>query len=499
MSESRLYDWVIKLKCDVVNNFQIHHRIKVKETSNAKLKGTRLMTFKDLHIYEALDTDFVQKENENKTVEKQIRTERITDLESFKKLCDQWNELAIKAEVPVYMSFDWLYRWWKHFGRHPKRELFVLVIYRGSELIGIAPMFLGISSIGPIVIQKRLSLMGSGVSKNELLGFTDDYGYSDFLDFIAHPGYRSIVADKITDFLLTNTLDVDVVCLQHVSDDSFVMTNIFPRLENYLKELQLEKTDKCPYLRLPDSMDEYKDNQLGSSSRRRRYRKNLNPVDNKYAVEKITNWDQVKERLEILIELHQDRWNRRGYPGTFYDERHRNFMLDMSKAACKKGWLWFAEARDDNRFGAVRMALKYHEVYYDWLTGFDGTASISKYRPGLGLLSLLIKEGIDSGASKVELLRGAERYKFDFTRQSRNNWRMTMPLYLRKSFFRVMLNELLNSLTEGYYRLQREWTLLKVHYQEKGFFKMFYSYGAFRAGTITEKLEDINLFSRNND
>lgn len=457
------------------------------------------MTTKDLYIDEALETDSVEREGENKTADKQIRTECINNEDSFKKMCDQWSDLAIKADVPVYMSFDWLSRWWKHFGRHPKRELFVIAVYRGAELIGLAPMFLGISSIGPVVIQKRLHLMGSGVSHNEFLGFTDDYGYSDLLDFIVHPGYRTIVADQITELLFANAMNVDVICLQHVSDDSFVMTNIFPRLENRLKELRLEKTDECPYLVLPDSMDEYKDNHLGSSSRRRRFRNNLNPVGNKYAIEKITNWDKAKERLEILIELHQERWNRRGYPGTFYDERHRNFMLDMSKMACEKGWLWFAEARGDNNFGAVRMALKYNESYYDWLSGFDGTASISKYRPGLGLLSLMIKEGIDSGASKVEFLRGAERYKFDFTRQSRYNWRMTIPLYLRKSFFRVLQNKLLNSLTEGYYRLQREWTLLKVHYQEKGFFKMFYSYGAFRADTISEKLDDINLLSRSKD
>lgn len=457
------------------------------------------MTIQDLNIDEAVDANFAQDKDNHRTVDKQIRTECINSEESLLKLRDQWSELSIKADTPVYMTFEWLTGWWKHFGRHPKRKLFVIVIYSGSELIGLAPLFLGISSVGPMVFQRRLHLMGSGVDDNELLGFADDYGYSDLLDFIAHPDYREIVAEYISELLFVNSMNVDVVCLQHVSDDSFVMTHIFPRLENRINELRLEKTDECPYLILPDSMDEYKDKQLGSSSRRRRFRKNLKPVNKKYAVEKITAWEKVKERLEILIELHQERWNNRGYPGAFFDERHRAFMMGMSKLACKKGWLWFAEARDDNKFGAVRMVLKYNETYYDWLSGFDDSSSISKYRPGLGLLSLLIKEGIESGARKVEFLRGSERYKFDFTPRARYNWRMTIPFYARKSLFRSLLNRTLNNLAEGYSRVYREWILFKVHYQEKGFFKMFYSYGAFRVNTISEKLKNANLFSRSND
>lgn len=434
----------------------------------------------------------------SKSDEEQVRLELIDDEELLHELYEQWKALAATIGVPVYQTYEWLSLWWKHFGKHPKRELFIVALYNKSELLGLAPLFMGTSSIGPVTFQRRLHLMGSGVAHNELLGFTDNYGYSDFLDILAHPDYKNTVAEHVTDLLDTNPMDADVACFNHVSDESFVITEILPRLKSRGIYYGKEKTDECPYVSLPDSMDEYKDGDqhLGSSSRRRRFRKNINPVGDKYPVEQATSWEEVKEGLDNLYTLHQDRWNSLGYPGGFFDERHHNFLLDMSRAAFENGWLWLKLAQDNNGFGAVRLALKYQGRYYDWASGFDASSSISKHRPGLGLLSLMIKEGIEEGDSRIELLRGAERYKFDFTRKSRDNWRLTIPFYLqRKSSLRSFVNRLLNKLAKAYYRLKREWKLLKVQYREKGYLKMFYGYISFRTDKISEKLEKFNLLS----
>lgn len=451
----------------------------------------------DFQVESAERINFVQPAAKKKQPENPpVNMEYLDREESLSEISDRWRALTLDAEVPVYLTYEWLSRWWKHFGKHPKREIFVVTLYHHAELIGLAPLFIGISSVGSVTLQKRLQLMGTGVDDNEFLGFSDAYGYSDFLDIIAHPDYREVVADKLTNLFVANPMHVDVINFHHVSDESFVMTEILPRLEDKGQNIQLEQSDVCPYLTVPDSMDEYKANQLGKSSRRRRFRKNIKPVGNKYPVEKLTSREEVMKGLDSLYELHQQRWNSLGYPGAFYDERHHSFLLDMGRKAFENGWCWLVQARDDEGCAAIRLALKYNGRYYDWSSGFNSSSSISKHRPGLGLLAMMIKEGIEEGAFRIELLRGDERYKFDFTDEARRNWKLKMPVYEDRTFFRSVINRMVEQMAGIYYRLQREYKLFDVHYkQEQNLFYSFKSYCLFRWETVLEKFKDLKLFA----
>lgn len=409
-----------------------------------------------------------------------------TEEESLIRLAEEWDELAEIAGDSVYSKFDWLFCWWKYFGRHPKREFFVVTVYSGKQLIGIAPFYIGKSAVGAFTLQRRLYLMGCGTSQNEFFGFTKDYGYSDFLDIIVHPSWYEVVAKKIGELLARNQMNVDVICLQHVNDESFVVRYLLPELENLDIAYMREKTDECPFLKLPDTLDDYIE-QTGPSSKRRRLRKNLEAVGNEYSIEQVSTPEKVQEGLELLVNLHQARWNSLGLPGAFYDERHLNFVMEISQVFCYKGWLWFKIAIDEQGSSSVRLAIYDGNVFYDWLSGFDSSAPSAKYRPGLGLLAVMIKEAIESEASKVELMRGDERYKFDFTSESYQNWRITIPVYKSKGRSKVIKHNFLNGLSKIYNRLKREWTLLKIQRKKNGIIKMFFTYGLFRLKSLKMK------------
>lgn len=452
------------------------------------------MVLKPIHITETGRETLLMAGPVKKNGRGEIRAELIDDEEKWINIAGRWEHLVKIAGAPVYMSFEWLSCWWKHFGKHPKRKLFIITIYRDSELMGIAPFYLGESSIGPVTLQRRLHLMGSGVNRNELLGFVEDYGYSDFLDVIAHPDFKKTVAKYLIAALKKIRTNIDVACLQHISDDSFVNTEMLPRLKKQYQLHHLEQADVCPFLTLPGSMDVYLE-ELGSSSRRRRFRKNLKPAGKKYSVEEASSPEMVQNGLKLLHKLHQQRWNRLGYPGLFFEDGYFDFLKEITEIAHRKGWLWFKMTRDQEGYSAVRLALKYNSRFYDYASGFDGTSPSSRYRPGLGLLSLMIEDAIRLELSKIEFLRGTERYKFDFTAESRKNWRLTIPLRAESSVFRTGINKLLRGTAIIYYLLGREWVLLRIHFRKAGWLNALFSYASFRFHRLKSKIKQTDFFS----
>lgn len=418
----------------------------------------------------------------------EVKLNIITNEKGFKELEGAWNRLTKLADSPVYVSFDWLKTWWKYFGRHPKREIYIILCYVGKQLVGIAPCYIGVSKIGPLTMQKRLHLMGCGTSRNEMFGFLDDYGYSDFLDFIVDPNYEDSVAQKLVAYFIANNEELDKISFNHVPEGCFIVRKILPLLKQQKLSHSISKSDKCIYIQLPDTLDKYIKN-LGSSSRRRRFRKKLKPVNKKYDVEEVNTLEESKENAELLCKLHQEQWNSLGFPGIFFDDRQRNFFEDINEKAFINGWLWFRIAKDEEGISAFRWVLKYNNRFFDCYTAYSFTAPSAQYAPGLGLLALMIEDAISMKAKTIELLRGTERYKYDFTKKSHFNWKISLNLYQQKSKFRSATNKLLHFLSKFYTSLHNEILLIKTHKEKAGIWKMLISYSVFRINRLKLKLK----------
>jgi len=412
----------------------------------------------------------------------------VNNEKGFKELEGAWNRLTTLANSPVYVSFDWLKTWWHHFGRHPKRKIYIIACHVGGQLVAIAPCYTGVSKIGPFTLQKRLYLMGRGTSRNELLGFSDDYGYSDFLDFIVDPNYEDSVAQKLITHFITNNDDLDKISFDHVAEGSFIVRKLLPLIKLQKFNYTLSKSDECTYIQLPETLDKYI-SQIGSSSRRRRFRKRLKPVGKKYDVEEVDTLAGSKENAELLCRLHQEQWNSLGFPGIFFDNRQRNFFEDINEIAFTNGWLWFRIAKDEEGVSALRWALKYNNRFFDCYTAYSFTAPSSQYAPGLGLLALMIEDAISMKAKTVELLRGTERYKYDFTKKSHYNWKISLNLYQQKSKVHSIINKLLLFASKIYTSLHNEVLLIKTHKEKAGTLKMLVSYGVFRVNRLKLKLK----------
>src|ERR1051326_581755 len=62
--------------------------------------------------------------------------------EEFRLLATEWNLLlARSAANTIFLTWEWLYSWWQHFGSGS--QLAIILIERGNKLLGIAPLFQG--------------------------------------------------------------------------------------------------------------------------------------------------------------------------------------------------------------------------------------------------------------------------------------------------------------------------------------------------------------------
>lgn len=422
----------------------------------------------------------------DKAAGKNMTHQIITTEQEFHDLKWHWQELARRTHATIFMTHEWAATWWHNFGKNSHRSLYILCFWNEDELIGLAPFFAGITQIGSTTVEKRLQLLGSGGSPNEQLGFLDDYGISDFLDVLALPEYRAQIADKICRLIQSGKLETDAIHFHQIRDDSFILNQLYPALQKTKLELSLTHTDTCPYIDLDDmaSFDAY----LKSlkSSARRRFRQSLKAIHKTKELKllELKNWDEIETAIDRMIALHQERWNRLGFPGVFYDKRFEHFFRETMRYAFDNGWLWLREIEDEDGVCASRMLLMYNGSFYDYISGFNDLKPSSKYRPGIGLLVEAVRDAIARKLHTVELLRGEEGYKFDFTDKTFRNWKLTVLSAGEKSNGHGAVKWCVHAIARAYKRGSRELRLMNVQKQQHGFLKMLPQYINFRVKGI---------------
>lgn len=433
-----------------------------------------------------------------KSIHHYVRNEELTlqihtNANIFSTLEAEWTKLACLSDQMICMSSIWAASWWKHFGRHKNRSLFIVTVYDNHKLVAIFPFYKGVTTLGGITLQRRLQLIGSGGSPNEQLGFSDDYGISDFLDVIVDPEYKADIADFFVKFLLSPELSDHQITFHQARDDSYIREKVYPLLKRSKRRVREENTDICYYVEV-DRKGDFKDfikNQKSNARRRFRQTMRARGVGNEYIIQEPDGLCEADRMLETLIEMHQDRWHKIGYPGAFQDERFTAFFKEISFAAFRENRLWLRQAVDEGGVCSVRMLLMYNGRYYDYMSGYDDDSPSAKHRPGIGLLLDLVENSLKQHVGRVELLRGDEGYKHDFTDLSYNNWKITIPeiKYWKTGWGLPAAAAQLCSVIFKY--VSREKMLLKVQYKKVGFLYMFPGYFKFRMDTIIHKINEI--------
>ena len=237
-----------------------------------------------------------------------MNVERITDLESLKKLEDKWNELLFSSEQNcIFITHQWIYSWWKCFKEDNSLEILLLKDKSGVPF-GIAPLMV----------------------KDGIFRFVGSQEVSDYCDFIIAYRRTEEFYKNLLNYFKSNNSVVKKIELMNIKSSSPTLT-ILPRLAGeYNFSCSFSEIEVAPVLDLQYSYENY----LSRLSKKNRHelRRKLRRIESLKGIKttKIKSTAELKTSIETFIAFHKKGthskvkfWERRGMSDFFREVVYR--------------------------------------------------------------------------------------------------------------------------------------------------------------------------------
>jgi len=331
-----------------------------------------------------------------------LKVSVVSDLDEFERLGGFWNHvLDGSLDNDVFSTWEWVWVWWKHFGKN--RKLRVLVAVDDGKVVGIAPFMLS---------RYRFLRFGK-LSRIEFIGFP----HADYNNFILLE--KDVELLRLFLDMLFEFSDWDLLDLRDIREGTASAEILSTSIDGRKSKLKLVNGTLCPYINLPHSVEAFMDRL--SHNMQRNLRKRMRKLQENYQVDFKTHRDfsSVDEAMETFFRLHQKRWRAKGKQGAFMSEDFRNFHLDVAKIFDEKGWLDLQFLTVDDEPVAAAYTFDYNLKKYGYLTGFD--PEFGRFGVGNLLRLHLVEDCIRKGFREYDLTRDFEPYKADWATGVRRN------------------------------------------------------------------------------
>jgi maltose O-acetyltransferase len=267
-----------------------------------------------------------------------------------------------------------------------------------------------------------------------------------------------------------------------------VVKDLAPQLPLHGFQYTIARSTVCPRLSTPTSLDVFLAGRHADARHRLSQTRNTFCDNAVCTLDTVDSPDALMNGFHALVALHQDRWNRLGFPGLFFHARCVQFHREVAQRFFERGWLWFKIMRLEDAPIAARMGFVFNNCIYDYLSGFDDQSPAARRRPGLALLLGMIEDAIRWRCTAVDLLRGDESYKFDLTSEVDYNWSVGLFNSDTCRTLRVRLYRLLSRGNAIVHRIAKEWLLFRVSQRAYGFPGCLARYSEFRLHRLARKM-----------
>jgi CelD/BcsL family acetyltransferase involved in cellulose biosynthesis len=413
----------------------------------------------------------------------------ISNIHDFQSLQEEWQALAKTADSFIYQTFEWNWIWWKHLGKDKK--LHIIILHEKERLVGIIPLFWDTISFLNQPLYSCLRFIGSNVSQphgETLMGLQP---YSTYLDVIIRPNYQEKVIDKLITYFSQAELPFNEIILDEVPENSCLWKYLLPALRKKQCIYSVEESSICPVVELSGTWEEYQQNL--SKKNRYRNRKALRQIDEDdekgFHISEPKDINEFNKSFDLLVKLHQERWNKRGFPGTFAETQMYNLFKEATKTFYKKGWGQIRMAKpvkSPENVIAMDLLFDYQDRIYLVHRAMDFSSPFCKGGPGNVLLSFTIKKTVDDGGKGVfDLLRGAQPYKLRLANATTTNHCITIRNPLKHSEASVKLAHQYTTISK---RAKVEWAQFNLFMQGKTQQKGLRGYLKFLSERIEAKI-----------
>lgn len=335
----------------------------------------------------------------------QLTIEIITSWDEFIERRPAWLELMARSSANEPMlSPLWLETWWHLFGEG--RTLRAVLVYEDGRLIGLAPLLVRRVRYRGAIPLRRIELLASGEPESDEI-------YSEYLNVITEKGQETRVARMLVEGLRDGSLGPWDELVLDMMDATSPMTRALLHELRRTRLLDRATSHKpCPYIPLPATWEAY----LGQLSSSRRYflKRTMKALEQwggkELVVKRATTTAELEQGMDILVELHGERWRNQGSQGVFssalFTRFHRTVMPKLL-AAGNLDLIWLSKG--DKPLAIVYSIVWDNKIYF-YQSGRT-TDVPSKVRLGIAIHVYAIQHAIRCGRTKYDFLAGTSRYK----------------------------------------------------------------------------------------
>ena len=359
-----------------------------------------------------------------------MTVEVITDFNNT-VLKENWGKLLKKNRYDnVHLTYEWLKTWWDFYGEG--KDLFILLVKKDSEVVGIAPLMISSLKIFPGIELRRVEFIGTGLS--------------DYHDLIIAEEKREVLK-AIFDHLKSYD-KWQLIRLRHLSECSGNLPYLRQTVNSHNWRVVDRVAVRCPYIPLDTPWDVYFKKSI-SRNLRRDVKKRINKLKKigEIRYKRVTDKDEILKYLDSIFSIHQKRWEVKKERCFFplWVERNKNFLRKITEIFGLKGWLALLLLFSNNRIIAYMYCFSYNDKMYAWNTAFD--FDYFQFSPGKVLHKYAIEDLMRSDYKEFDLMRGDETYKLGWTKLMRDNYEIIIykrsPLSLLTAFYYLRLKPFL--------------------------------------------------------
>jgi CelD/BcsL family acetyltransferase involved in cellulose biosynthesis len=357
-------------------------------------------------------------------------SELIETAEGFHALEPDYCALLERSSAEnIFLTWEWLSTWMDVYGAGAA-PFVILVRDDRDRIVAVAPL--------RIAWRRRFGLW------YRQLGFigTGESVCPEFLDIVAVPGNEQMVVTVIGEAIVRYRSRWDKLILTDIPGDSRRAGQLITWLRQHRLQALMEPDRVCPFISLPGTWDQC-EAVLGRSFKRhlRRDRRRLiSELGATFEVVTPSEDAEIKEIMDDVARLHQDRMEDTQRGGNFRKLDYRAFHESLARRFAGKGWLLVAFLRLDGKRIAARYGYVYGGTYYAYQSGFD--SDYQQHAPGKVLLSCLVRHFIDIGLNEFNFLRGAQPHKYEWTASDRRTFKLTSWSRNRRGVILFVLDKL---------------------------------------------------------
>jgi len=309
---------------------------------------------------------------------------------------DNWNELASRSDTnTIFQTYEWVTSWWKVFGQG--RELWVIAVFRGDRLVGLAPLMRELSDgTAPVI---------AFISENN----------ADYCDFLLTEPRRPVL-QAILATLASQRDQWRELRFMNLPERSFTTTWI----REICKEMRLLTLSsgriECPAMVFGER---------SSAEQAILHRRSLKRPWNYFRHQGLVELTEprapaeVHGYLEQFFDQHITRWRHSSTPSLFTNPHNQNFYHELATRLLSSGKLAFACMTLDGRPLAFHFGFIYDRRYFWYKPSFD--IRYQHHSPGTLMLRLLLLRALKLGCDEFDFTIGNEPFKYRYSNVTRHN------------------------------------------------------------------------------